>query len=79
MAELRQNPTSALERVAEGESLVVTKHRRPVAKLVPPDDDALLRIAPAKVSGSSDLVSHIAGDYSHDKTEALLREMSSEW
>jgi prevent-host-death family protein len=38
---LRQNPTAALNAVADGETVIVTKHNRPIADLVPhsrPDD-----------------------------------------
>lgn len=36
VAELRQNLSRYLRRVAEGERLVVTDHNRPVAELGPP-------------------------------------------
>lgn len=36
VGQLRQNPTRALDEVAEGETYVVTRHRREVARLVPP-------------------------------------------
>lgn len=35
MAQLRQNPTPALDAVQQGESFTVTKHQRPIARLVP--------------------------------------------
>lgn len=35
VGELRQNPTAALDAVAEGESFVVTRHRKPIAELRP--------------------------------------------
>ena len=35
VGKLRQNPTEYLQAVAEGESFVITSHRRPVADLVP--------------------------------------------
>ncbi|QTX06008.1 type II toxin-antitoxin system Phd/YefM family antitoxin [Agromyces archimandritae] len=35
VGELRQNPTDALNRVSDGETLVIVKHRRPIADLVP--------------------------------------------
>ncbi|MEP9395547.1 type II toxin-antitoxin system prevent-host-death family antitoxin [Gordonia sp. VNQ95] len=35
VGELRQNPTAALSAVADGRTLVVTKHNRPVAELRP--------------------------------------------
>ena len=55
VAELRQNPTAALADVEAGESYVVTKHRRPVAKLVPPDTHEPARIVPARNPGPSHL------------------------
>ena len=36
VAQLRQNPTAALDEVEHGETYIVTKHRREVARLVPP-------------------------------------------
>jgi antitoxin (DNA-binding transcriptional repressor) of toxin-antitoxin stability system len=36
VAELRQNPTAALDQVEQGATFVVTRHRREVARLVPP-------------------------------------------
>lgn len=80
VAELRQNPTSALDQVSRGETLVVTKHRHPVAKLVPPDDDALQRIVPAKKRGPSALSDRPRTDlHTYEDTESLLAEMASEW
>jgi len=35
VGQLRQNPTDALNSVADGETVVVTKHNRPIADLVP--------------------------------------------
>lgn len=79
VAELRQNPTAALNEVEGGASYIVTKHRRPVARLVPPDDDeVLLRLIPAKHPGPSDLASR-AARHTYEETESLLAEMSSEW
>lgn len=46
VAELRQNPTQALADVEAGESYVVTKHRRPVARLAPLGNEATEIIAP---------------------------------
>jgi prevent-host-death family protein len=39
VGELRQNPTSMLDDVASGESYVVMNRRRPIARIVPIDDD----------------------------------------
>lgn len=36
VAELRQNPTAALDEVEHGETYVVTRHRREIGRLVPP-------------------------------------------
>lgn len=36
VAQLRQNPTAALEDVERGETYVVTRHRREIGRLVPP-------------------------------------------
>ncbi|MCL2804276.1 MAG: type II toxin-antitoxin system prevent-host-death family antitoxin [Micrococcales bacterium] len=35
IAELRQNPAPALDTVARGQALTVTRYRRPVARIVP--------------------------------------------
>jgi len=36
VAVLRQNPTQALEEVERGETYIVTRHNREIARLVPP-------------------------------------------
>ncbi|MFT4123771.1 MAG: type II toxin-antitoxin system Phd/YefM family antitoxin [Microbacteriaceae bacterium] len=36
VAQLRQNPTAALDAVERGETYVVTRHRREIGRLVPP-------------------------------------------
>ncbi len=41
--ELRQSASKLLERVAAGESLVITNHGREVARLVPPSPKQLTR------------------------------------
>lgn len=80
VAELRQNPTSALNEVAAGESLVVTKHRRPVARLVPPDDEALVNVIPARETGPARLADRTRRAlHTYEDTENLLAEMASEW
>jgi prevent-host-death family protein len=48
VAQLRQNPTDAIASVEAGESYVVTRHRHPVAQLIPADDDAVVRVVPAR-------------------------------
>ena len=39
IGKLRQNPTAYVNAVVEGESFVITSHRRPVADLVPHRDE----------------------------------------
>lgn len=36
MGQLRQNPTAALDAVENGETFIVTRHRREIGRLVPP-------------------------------------------
>ncbi|GAB3815951.1 hypothetical protein GCM10028820_14390 [Tessaracoccus terricola] len=80
VAELRQNPTPALDAVAGGASLTVTKHRRPVAMLVPAEDDAPVRIQPAVNPSPSQLAARPRPSlHSYEETESLLDEMASEW
>jgi prevent-host-death family protein len=77
VAELRQNPTAALEDVESGESYVVTRHRRPIARLVPVDAEPVV-IVPPKRSGPTTLTAR-AQRHTYEETEALLKEMASEW
>lgn len=35
LRELRQNPTSAIDALEEGEVIVITRHNKPIADLVP--------------------------------------------
>lgn len=51
VAELRQNPTAALAEVENGETYEVTRHRRVVARLVPPEP-AIDLIPPKKRGGA---------------------------
>lgn len=46
VAELRQNPTQALNEVEHGETYVVTRHRREIGRLVPPVERR--RVSPSK-------------------------------
>lgn len=80
VAELRQNPTPALDAVAAGASLTVTKHRRPVAMLVPADDDAPVKLLPAANPSPSQLAARPRSSlHSYEDTESLLEVMGSEW
>lgn len=79
VAELRQNPTQALDQVQAGETYVVTRHRRPIARLVPVEADPLV-IIPARNPGASRLVDRPReGLHTYEETEALLAELESEW
>ncbi len=50
VAELRQNPTNALDAAARGEIYVVTKHHQPLAQLGPLSD-VTLPVVPARNPG----------------------------
>ena len=77
VAELRQNPTDALADVEHGETYTVTRHRRPIAHLVPVTQEPIALI-PAKHPGGSRLSERTARK-SYEETEARLHEMKSEW
>ncbi|MGB3302343.1 type II toxin-antitoxin system Phd/YefM family antitoxin [Gordonia sp. (in: high G+C Gram-positive bacteria)] len=78
VAQLRQNPTEALEAVARGERYVVTKHRLAVAHLVPVDD-APMGIRPAKEPGSARLREQTdLPDLPIEEVEGLLAEMEED-
>lgn len=78
VAELRQNPTEALKDVESGETYVVTRHRREVARLVPPS--GRVDLIPAKASGPARLSErprhHLQTAASIDE---LLADMGSAW
>ena len=79
MGELRQNPTAALAEVEAGATYVVTRHRRPIAKLVPVQAEPLV-VIPAKNPGPTHLADRPRdGMRTYEETEALLREMASDW
>ena len=79
VAELRQNPTEALADVEGGETYVVTKHRRPIARLVPVEAEPLV-VMPARNPGGTRLADRPRKDlHTYEETEELLREMASEW
>lgn len=50
VAELRQNPTQALADVEAGQTYVVTRHRHPVARLVPVGE-ATPQVVPPRDAG----------------------------
>lgn len=79
VAELRQNPTEALADVEAGETYVVTRHRRPVARLVPVAAEPVSP-SPARNPGGSRLQDRQRRrHYSYERTEAVLAEMKSDW
>ena len=53
VAQLRQNPTSMLDDVEAGESYVVTRHRREIARIVP--RAGALELLPPKRRGGARL------------------------
>jgi prevent-host-death family protein len=80
VAELRQNPTAALADVEAGESYIVTRHRRPVARLVPPDADGPVRIVPAKNPGPSNLSALPPRTLkTAESVDELIADMQSPW
>lgn len=78
VAELRQNPTDALSDVETGETYVVTKHRREIARLVPADQGAA--VTPPKKSGGSKLARRPRTKLTTaPSVDALLADMESAW
>lgn len=77
VAELRQNPTAALNEVEHGESYVITRHRQPIARLVPVELEPVV-IVPARRPDGPPL-SDRPRRRTYEQAEALLREMTSEW
>ena len=55
VAELRQNLSRYLDRVKDGESLIVTEHGREVARLVPLQSHAYAEVATRNVRDFQDL------------------------
>ena len=80
VAELRQNPTAALDDVAAGETYVVTRHRRPVAQLAPVEEPVLVPLTTAKRTGPSRLAGRQPWQLTTAATvDQLLEDMKSEW
>jgi prevent-host-death family protein len=78
VAELRQNPTEALRDVESGETYVVTRHRREVARLVPPSGG--VDLIPAKRPGPARLSERPRHQLRTASTiDELLAEMDSAW
>ena len=77
MAELRQNPTAALDEVQAGEVYVITRHRHPIARLVPMEATAST-VIPAKAPGGSQL-SKRPRRKTYAEAEARLRDLEEQW
>ncbi|MFT4217733.1 MAG: type II toxin-antitoxin system prevent-host-death family antitoxin [Micropruina sp.] len=78
VAELRQNPTEALARAEAGETVIITRHRHPIAKIVPLDAPGVALI-PARKRGRANLDELLGPPRrTHDEVEALLAEMKED-
>ena len=77
VAQLRQNPTAALEDVQAGQSYVITRHRHAIAQLVPVGTSGV-GVIPAKAPGGSQL-SQRPRRKSYAEAEATLADMRGEW
>lgn len=78
VAELRQNPTRALREVESGLTYVVTRHRREIARLVPPAESP--DIVPARNSSGARLRSrHRPRLRTASSIGELLADMESAW
>ncbi|MCR6713462.1 MAG: type II toxin-antitoxin system prevent-host-death family antitoxin [Demequina sp.] len=78
VAELRQNPTEALAEVEAGETYVVTRHRRPIARLVPVDRSPLVVIPARNPNGPRLADRPNMPRRTYAETEALLAEMKED-
>jgi len=79
VAELRQNPTAALDDVEDGETYEVTRHRRVIARLVPVEPEELVLIPPRNPNGPRLSEVPFPKKRTYEEIEALRREMESEW
>ncbi len=77
VAQLRQNPTAALDGVQAGESYVITRHRHAIAQLVPVSNSPA-GVIPAKSPGGSRL-SQRPRRKTYEEAEATLADMRAEW
>lgn len=77
VAQLRQNPTAALDDVQAGQSYVITRHRLAIAQLVPVGT-AGVGVIPAKAPGGSRL-SERPRRKTYAEAEATLADMRAEW
>lgn len=78
VAELRQNPTRALAEVEGGETYEVTRHRHPIAKLVPYETEVPV-LVPARATGGARLRDRPdRGAYTHEQVQAILADMADD-
>ena len=77
VAQLRQNPTAALDDVQAGETYVITRHRHAIAQLVPASSSGV-GVVPAKAPGGSRL-SQRPRRKTYAEAEAALADMRAEW
>jgi antitoxin (DNA-binding transcriptional repressor) of toxin-antitoxin stability system len=77
VAQLRQNPTAALEDVQHGEEYEVTRHRTVIARLVPPG--APITTTPRKRTGGANLAARkLTIHRSIEDVDQLIEEMRSD-
>jgi len=79
VAELRQNPTSALAEVEAGETYRITRHGREIGRIVPPSASGVPLIPPARSGGIK-----LAGLPRHEvqsaeSIDALLEDERGQW
>lgn len=77
VAQLRQNPTAALDDVQAGESYVITRHRHAIAQLVPVTT-SVAGVIPAKSPGGSRLT-HRPRRKTYAEAQATLADIRAEW
>lgn len=78
VAELRQNPTAALAAVESGESYVVTRHRHPVARLIPIESGPVEIVPPRRLGGAQLAERTDLPHRTLAEVEALLEEMKED-
>ncbi|MDM4764270.1 type II toxin-antitoxin system prevent-host-death family antitoxin [Galbitalea sp. SE-J8] len=77
VTELRQNPTQALAAVEAGETYVITKHRHPIAQLIPIPTE--LTVVPSRRSGPTRLTERVLDRvYTDAEIDALLADMAED-
>ncbi|MFT4188274.1 MAG: type II toxin-antitoxin system Phd/YefM family antitoxin [Aeromicrobium sp.] len=80
VAQLRQNPTAALDDVEAGQTYVVTRHRRAVAQLVPPEAGDRPTLTPPRKTGGASLAHRPPhGAPTVESVDAVLEDLKGEW